>query len=718
MPSTRRSRKPATPVNINPISPPSGPAGNPSESDGIQPDTSTLDETNGDQERESDIEETKYDDLDETINGGSHELNESTDLSRERDRNVSKFTNTRKSLITNGQEASVQPSLTREITSQSGSSVGDSRWDFNDQSKASRSTIVSKGSSGIAPRSLPLMTYELRSADNYEEWRKSLEAYGLANNSWTLIFEPYDESLKQIFATYSSYRTIEDIKQAHKEWCGKLFGIMYQSVMKLTGDVLLGELRALQHSRTTDVFSDPYHLKQYISNRYEKLSSFSRINDFMKVFSMTYDPNQNPAELREKLLAKIIRFQNGDQNRISEDIKLTIIYNTIPSNLQPLIRGYIPDKINITFDDIYNALKTMYDERKSKSNPKKESTDLSAKERKVLSLLRNPSEQDKKRKFHCWYCDSREHSKFLCPKVNEDRKKGKDVSVNPFKPKDLNGREKKKPHVMSVAKQQRQTEVSSDEEEKSDGFRYEMCIISLEKLETHEVSPGFVGQIIDHRILNSKKLHLDSGAFMHITSDRTILINIRKLDKPIPLTGAFGQQVTYVKEVGDIVLNMGVRFREVGIVPNAHMTLISEARIQEAGYGINKPPGKAVAQIYQELVVDNKFSKKIIMEFAKDRLTDLWTFTMEEGNQTPQERFLEKSGMVRFKPKKKVQFEDDVKEDSQEKEQGTQKQSEAKKIPKKGVSQKGGSANLAQLSAAPLSITLEETLPKNKRKRK
>ena len=579
--------------------------------------------------------------------------------------------------------------------------------------------LVSKGSSGIGPKTLPPMTYELRSADNYEEWRKALEAYSLAHNSWILVFEPHNDSLNQMMRKYSSWRTSEDIILAHDEWCGKLFGIMYQSVMKLTGDVLLGELRSLQSTRTTDILADPNHLLRYISIRYEKLSCFSRANEFMKVFSMTYDPNQNPAEIRERLLTKIIRFQNGDANKISEEMKMTIIYNTIPSNLQPLIRGYISNKTVVTFDDVYNALKLMYDEKKSKGQTtKQDQGDLTRKEKRVLALMRNntsatskeKNDQRNKPKVHCWYCDSREHWKSKCPKVNEDRKKGLDVKLNPFKPKDVVTRREKQRLIMAIKNQKEEAD-GSDEDGDTSGenstkrIRFNMCILNLESLQITESGSNaqFVAQIIDHRILNSRRLHLDSGAFMHITSDRTILVNIRKLAEPIPLTGAFGQGITYVKEVGDLVLNLGVRFREVGIVPNAHMTLISEARIQEAGYGINKPPGKPIAQIYSEEMKDNKVTKKIIMQFEKDRVTDLWAFTMQDGHQTPQERYLEQSGMVRFKPKGRIESEEEKKESEQDK--------RPTKIPKRAVQQKGGPVGILKSSES------SAVLPKNRRKR-
>ena len=306
-----------------------------------------------------------------------------------------------------------------------------------EESYESRSTdLISRGSSGIVPKSLPLLTYELSDADHYEDWRKALEAYSLANNSWRLIFEPHEKSLNHMIKKYSNYRTSEDIRLAHDEWCGKLFGVMYQSVMKLTGDVLLGELRSMQSSRATDILADPHHLLQYISNRYEKLSCFSRANEFMEVFSMTYSSNQNPAELRERLLTKIIRFENG-KNVISEDIKMTIIYNTIPSSIQPLIRGYIPHKANVTFDDVYHALKIMYDEKKSKQqkeNEEEEDEELSREEKKMLALLRNS--HGTKRKRHCWYCNEEGHVKFTCPKVNEDKKKGINVKINPYKPEE------------------------------------------------------------------------------------------------------------------------------------------------------------------------------------------------------------------------------------------------------------------------------------------
>ena len=579
----------------------------------------------------------------------------------------------------------------------------------------SKPMLVSKGSGGIGPKSLPAIEYKLKSADDYEDWRRALEAYGLANNSWQLIFLPHTESLKYLVNKYSSLRTVQDITLAHDEWCGKLFGVMYQSVMKLTGDVLLGELRELQSTRAVDTLADPNHLLTHISDRYENLSCFSKANDFVKAFAMVYDVNQNPAELRERLLSKILRFEGGETNVISERMKMTIIYNTIPSSVQPLIRGYVPNKAKITFDDVYNALKVMYDERKSKTKRNSDIVEISKKERKVLALWRQQNNGKHEQNVLCWYCGDKTHRRTHCPKLRKDKQAGLDTSVNPFKPKDSGYNAKPTKHALalkSALKRKQEAETDSEDETPTQKVRFNMCIINLQSLSQEEDSVGHINQVIISRTISTRTLHLDSGAFMHITCDRTILVNIRRLKEPIPLTGAFGQSITYVKEVGDIVLNMGVKFREVGIVPNAHMTLISEARIQEAGYGINKPPGKAVAQIYQEQFDRNRPVKKTIMEFTKDRATDMWTFNMADADEPPQERYLEKSGMVRFRTKSTPPVEEEKSPEEAESQAAPQAQS-SRRIQKKGeVQQKGGRINLAQISAA-----LEESLPKNKRKR-
>ena len=166
--------------------------------------------------------------------------------------------------------------------------------------------------------------------------------------------------------------------------------------------------------------------------------------------------------------------------------------------------------------------------------------------------------------------------------------------------------------------------------------------------------------------------------------------------------------------MGDIVLNMGVKFREVGIVPNAHMTLISEARIQQAGYGINKPPGKQTAQIYIEGEKNGKYQKTIIMEFTKDKSTDLWVFNMTEAHQSPQERYLEQSGMIRFKPKSRTIVEDE----EEEKKEQDDTSSTRRHIPRKQAQQKGGSTLTVQKSTALAPLPQSSLLPKNKRKRK
>ena len=703
-PRTRKSRAPTSPATI----PPNLPLNlSPSQSGGNDVNEENGEENGNANSDQYDEEEKKDDD------GNTSGISEGTQGTRRNgDANLDA---TQFGSLNNHQLLSQQISSQFQgngFASSGGNNLYGHISNGDNQLAHNQKSLVSKGSSGIGPKSLPQMTYELRSADNYEDWKNALEAYSLANNSFQLVFQSYEESLKWMINKYSSYRSIEDIHQAHEEWCGKLFGIMYQSVMKLTGNVLLKELGGLQASRTADVLSDPNHLLLYISNRYEKLSSFSRANEFMKVFSMVYDPNTNPAELREKLLTKIIRFQNGNKNKICEEMMMTIIYNTIPSSIQPLIRGYIPNKAVVTFDDVYNALKVMYDEKKSKQHaPRKDMMEITNKEKRVLALLRQKKQGDKQQlQLHCWYCDSREHRKLQCPKATKDKADGININVNPFKPKDYNQKLKER---KLLALKRKQEETSDEEEEQvkpTQRVRFNMCIINLRSLSIEEVYAGSINQVIDSRILNSRKLHLDSGAFMHITGDRAILVNIRKLDNPIPLTGAFGQSITYVKEVGDIVLNMGVKFREVGIVPNAHMTLISESRIQQAGYGINKPPGSPIAQIYQESIKDNKKIKTIIVEFTKDRSTDMWVLNMTNAHETPQERFLDQSGMIRFKPKSRAVVEEEGEEEKEEPSNPSNPSNpKTKKVIPKKVQQKGGSTNAA---------TLSTELPKNKRKRK
>jgi hypothetical protein len=66
--------------------------------------------------------------------------------------------------------------------------------------------LVSRGSSGIIPKNLPLLTFELSDADHYEDWRKALEVYSLANNSWILIFKPHEKSLNHMIKKHSNYR--------------------------------------------------------------------------------------------------------------------------------------------------------------------------------------------------------------------------------------------------------------------------------------------------------------------------------------------------------------------------------------------------------------------------------------------------------------------------------------------------------------------------------
>ena len=97
------------------------------------------------------------------------------------------------------------------------------------------------------------------------------------------------------------------------------------------------------------------------------------------------------------------------------------------------------------------------------------------------------------------------------------------------------------------------------------------------------------------------------------------------------------------------------------------------------------------------------------MEFMKDRSTDLWVFNMTEAHESPQERYLEESGMVRFKSRSRP----DDEEEKKEPEMGPR----PKKIPKTAVQKQGGTTNLASILPSSPSTTFS-ALPKNKRKSK
>ena len=101
---------------------------------------------------------------------------------------------------------------------------------------------------------------------------------------------------------------------------------------------------------------------------------------------------------------------------------------------------------------------------------------------------------------------------------------------------------------------------------------------------------------------------IDSGASDHMVSDRNLLVNIRKLVKPITVTLADQNTALTATETGDMPVNIADKGAKSGtvhnvlLIPSLRYNLLSVSRIESAGGEIHFKGGQANVYIKRHLI--------------------------------------------------------------------------------------------------------------------
>lgn len=323
-------------------------------------------------------------------------------------------------------------------------------------------------------------------------------------------------------------------------------------------------------------------------------------NLLFSVNRLRYDGKTDPQLFRNRFMKlKQVCILAGIP--LTDEHQISIWTNAIPPSLGSIEQILMSDDKPLTVDRIYTVLNNWYISQRSK--PTRGGSEMAA-------LAQSSAES-------CTYCNKPGHTAEKCYK-NKNSKNYK----HQFK------RSKPTRQFNRFGSKSTGTSTAPTKNKAEDGKSYEFSCAAVEGDQSVE---DIINELEATCISNSEVIMtakekkqketpptffvFDSAATSHMTPRRQHLIQLEDC-APVGLTTAVKGTTTLIRQRGTVRLNADWILKDVAYVPTGSASLISEGRLCDAGFGVDKTKD-------QVRVYDIKTNKTLLKGFRHNRL---WMF--------------------------------------------------------------------------------------------
>ena len=428
---------------------------------------------------------------------------------------------------------------------------------------------------GIALDNYPAFDLKLDES-NWTKWKVRLEDY-THEHLWCrqVVFEDWMSSHTKMINRYDDDYTKVAIEEAHEHIHTSMYNLILKAIPEVAADEIKNTLR-LEHQANHVISGIPIRYnanKLYLAvkDKFDITNKETEVITVMKSLygeESRYNISMNPQTWGSRMLELFGRQEEICGEAMPKKIIASFLLYFIPPYLVSEV--YLRASVLIGIGNgvnqgrsmvfkpeiILKALKEVWEAKNKGKKPQKDNEAKGQgdkrKHQETINAVQNKKNAKKKveSKALCWLCGIKGHTKWRCPNKEELKKQGVDINSDPHRPKKAENSIADKDQIGPAT---------------PTGAIIEMAC-----------------QFGDPAWKNPKELNADSAASMHLVSDRTILRNITKLEKPIMLGGAFGRKTWKITEIGDLPISGNRVLKNVGICPHTQLSLISEHRLLNA----------------------------------------------------------------------------------------------------------------------------------------
>ena len=295
-----------------------------------------------------------------------------------------------------------------------------------------------------------------------------------------------------------------------------------------------------------------YEMWEALEQAYERKSVVSRIFLKKKLLHMVYKEDEPLHSYFAKFESAVYDLKAVGGKMEEEDIVMQLLIS-LPDSYDGLVMALenLPES-ELTMDRVKARLL----EEELKRNSRKEPTDNGSGNAAFNAKKREPKKSNKSNKPRCYHCNEMGHKKPECPKLKSS----------------------------SAAKK----------ESKSGTFNMVIA-------RTSSAMPT--------KTENECKFVVDSGCTDHMVNDKSLLVNVKKLDDPFFVSIADRNTTLKVSEVGRMKVTNSIDGREVTgyindvlLVPNLRFNLLSVSKIESNGGRVIFENSKAMIAFDNEVV--------------------------------------------------------------------------------------------------------------------
>jgi len=346
--------------------------------------------------------------------------------------------------------------------------------------------------------------------------------------------------------------------------------------------------------------------------RQQRYTAHDKANLVRQLLELKYPVGSDPTIFRRRFAALVKNLRNAEIT-LHEDILMSVWFSALPKELS-VLKQALGAKENLKWTDIYDTLIQEYSSRgATKSRDRSEKPYRDQKELAAAAQERKQRRDTKRQRPQfgskpdkgCQHCGKPGHNEDKCWK------------------KYPNLRRDKKPKPSQ----------SNNDSETEYGMPFmDSTILDqlLQDIKTESSIPpnehALFTPVSDN--MSSSYFIFDSAATTHVTPSRRLLTEITNVPE-VSMGTAIRGQGTVIRQRGEIRLDKKHVLKEVAYVSNASANLISEGRLCDAGFEIQKD--KNSIYVYKRIKSEGKEDviKTILTGYRWNRL---WIYSTKDGN--------------------------------------------------------------------------------------